>query len=116
MILLGLGSWVLGTWFIVATMTSKIVLYPDAIEVASAFGRRRLECKEIRAKLKTIIYVPAFILYPNEIRAKPMMVAYPGKMDDYFFSWMADIPDADPEFLRSRLLRRFRRSGSTSPS
>jgi len=94
----------LGSVMVISTLTGQIDLYADAIEVRSAlpFGNRRLERKDIAAKLTMFIYVPTYVLYPRRKDQKKLTVSVMGTEDDYYREWMAGIPDADREFFRSR--------------
>jgi hypothetical protein len=98
----------LGAALIIASITGHVDLYPDAIVVGSAlpFGNRRLERKEIGAKMITFIYVTIYVLYPRARDQKPLRIGMQGSEDDYFREWMDSIPNADAEFLRRRFWRR----------
>jgi hypothetical protein len=93
---------------IVSTRTGHIDLYPDEIVVGSAlpFGNRRLERKEIAAKMVIPYYGKMYVLYPVRKSQKKLTVGIMGNEDEYFRQWMDSIPDADQKFLRGRLLGR----------
>lgn len=101
---LGCLGLLLGSFMVVSTLTGRIDLYADAIEVHSVlpFGNRRLERKDIAAKLTTFIYVPTYVLYPRRKDQKKLTIGLMGTEDDYYRQWMAGIPDADREFSKSR--------------
>ena len=93
-----------GALIIISSITGHVDLYPDAIVVGSAlpFGNRRLERKDIGAKMTVFIYVPSYILYPRMKNQKPLRIGTMGSEDDYFRQWMDNIPNADREFFRRR--------------
>ncbi len=89
---------------IISSITGHVDLYPDAIVVGSAlpFWNRRLERKDIGAKMTIFIYVRTYILYPRTRNQKPLRIGMMGSEDDYYRQWVESIPEADKEFLRKR--------------
>jgi hypothetical protein len=98
----------LGALMIISARTGRIDLYPDAIVVSSAlsFSDRRMERKDIAAKMVTFIYTKTYVLYPISKDQRKLTVGTIGNEDDYLREWMASIPDADKKFLRDRLFGR----------
>ena len=94
----------IGALMIISSATGHVDLYPDAIVVGSAllFWNRRLERKDIGAKMTMFIYVRTYILYPRTRDQKPLRIGMMGSEDDYYRQWMESIPEADKEFFRKR--------------
>jgi hypothetical protein len=97
-----------GVAMVVASIKRHIDLYPEAIVVDSGlpFGYRRLERKDIAAKMITFVYVPIYVLYPKMKGQRALRVGTTGSKDDYFRQWMDGIPNADKDFLRKRFWHR----------
>ncbi|HUK58715.1 MAG TPA: hypothetical protein VLV50_05740 [Stellaceae bacterium] len=93
-----------GALMIISSITGHVYLYPDAIVVGSAlpFWNRRLERKDIGAKMTMFIYVRTYVLYPRTRNQKPLRVGVMGSEDDFYRQWMESIPEADKDFLRRR--------------
>jgi hypothetical protein len=93
-----------GALMIISSITGHVDLYPDAIVVGSAlpFWNRRLERKNIGAKMTMFIYVRTYVLYPRTRTQKPLRIGMMGSEDDYYRNWMESIPEADKEFFRKR--------------
>ena len=91
------------------TIKSRVVLYPDAIEVSNFFRSQRFTRDEIGAKSFINVRLPTYFLYPwsKDVKKLKVEVAFP--QDSIFQEWMASIPDADKAFLRGR------RNGTLKP-
>jgi hypothetical protein len=103
-VVLGCVGCGVGGFMAISTITTRVDLYPDAIEVRSAlpFLNRRLERKDIAAKTTTYLYIKMDVLYPRNKGQKRLSLGMLGTEDDYYREWMAGIPDADQNFLRDR--------------
>lgn len=93
-----------GAVMIISTIKGHLDLYPDAIETISGlpFWNRRLERKDIGAKMTTSIYVRTYILYPRTRKQRPLTIGMMGSEDEYYRQWMESIPEADKDFFRKR--------------
>jgi hypothetical protein len=89
--------------FIAAGMiANRVFLYTDAIEVAGLFNSRRLERREIGAKMVMAAGCLTYVLYPWSKDKKRLMVGVVFPLDAAFRDWMEGIPDADKAFFRGR--------------
>src|SRR6266404_3292658 len=93
---------VMGAFIAVGMITNRVVLYPDAVEVACLFNKRRLERREIGAKMVMMTGCLTYVLYPWSKGKKKLSVGVVFPMDATFRDWMTGIPDADKAFFRGR--------------
>ena len=97
-----LGDSVAGLLLVLATLKSRVVLYPDSIAVSGLFGTRRLLKSEIAGKMVIFTGCQAIVLYPKPRDRKKITVSVIFPTDAAFDAWMSAIPPIDAAYLRAR--------------
>lgn len=94
--LLSLGFVVLGGVLILYLLTTKVVLYADAIELRDFTRVRRLRRDDIAGWRKVHAqYVSQVTLVPKRSELKPLKITQIMQTDALFDTWLATLPDLD---------------------
>lgn len=92
----------LWAWAIASAIKSCVILDRDGIEVVSLFRTRRMERKDIGAKMYMFAGYPRYLLIPRSKKGRWLDVGLLFQTDETFKRWLASIPDVDREYLRNR--------------
>lgn len=93
----------LGAYLIVATIRSKVVLLPDAVETRGLFLKRSMRRSDIRG-YRTLVANGATTLelLPRSVGQRKLSISMLFREDPQFTAWFADLPNLDvEEFLQS---------------
>jgi hypothetical protein len=96
-----LASAILGIYCLLSTFRSRVVLFPDRIEVEELTRTAVLSREEIRGWRSTPTSPPCFVLVPRDASRQTVKVAQVFRLDPEFAQWLYTLPCLDSEDART---------------
>lgn len=91
----------LGGYCLLSTLRSRVLLYPDRIEVVELTRTTALPRQEIRGWRSIPTSPPGFMLVPRDSSRKALKVAQVFRLDAEFTEWLYTLPSLDREDART---------------
>ena len=91
---------VLGIYCLLSTLRSRIVLFPDRIQVEQLSRTEVLDREDLRGWRSLPTSPPGLVLVPRDARRRPVKVAQLFRLDTEFAHWLDTLPRLDSADLR----------------
>jgi hypothetical protein len=96
-----LGFAALGIYCLLSTFRSRVVLFPDRIEVEELTRTKVISREEIRGWRSLPTSPPGFVLLPKDASRSPIRVAQVFRVDPEFMQWLYALPSLDGQDIRT---------------
>jgi hypothetical protein len=91
----------LGVYCLISTFRSRVVLFPDRIEIEELTRTTSLDRQEIRGWRSLPTSPPGFLLVPRDSNRRALKVAQVFPLDNEFVEWLYSLPSLDREEARA---------------
>jgi len=98
---LGLAFGVFGVYCLLSTFRSRVVLFPDRIEVEELTRTAVLSREEVRGWRSLTAWPTVFVLVPSDASRRPVKMAQVFRLDPEFAQWLYTLPCLDGEDARA---------------